>query len=156
MTIEVIVGDEVVEIEEGPDNLRMYVHQHYEARLQIAAWEQKKAIAAAAIARLQENKKEAYDLDFGIVTASKRDGISRIEVDKDRLAGAEFTRDEVAILLRAATGFDREAVDPGLKGTDPQKWAPKTLLGQLFASCLSKGKPGNSFVVTAVGTKYAS
>jgi hypothetical protein len=155
MVIEIIVGDEVVEIEEGPDNLRMYVHQHFEANLQEKAWAQRKAIAAAAIERLQESRKEAYQLDFGIVTASKRDGISRIEVDKERIADAEFTREEVAILLQAATGFNREAVDPGLKASDPAKWAPTTPLGRLFASCLRKGKPGNSFVVTAIGTKYA-
>lgn len=155
MAIELIVGDELVEIEEGPDALLKFVHDHFDASMQIKAWEQKKAIAAAAIERLQEGRKEAYQLDFGIVTASKRDGISRIEVDKERIADAEFTREEVAILLQAATGFNREAIDPGLKASDPAKWKPTTPLGRLFASCLRKGKPGNGFVVTAIGTKYA-
>jgi hypothetical protein len=159
MTIEVIVGDEVVEIEEGPENLRLYVYQHWQAGMQIKLWEQRKAIAGAAILAMQDNGKEAYEFDneFGkeVIVAGKRAGISRVELDKDKLSGAEFSSAEMATLILAASGFDREKIDAGLKGTDPAKWKPTTSLGRLYASCLSKGKPGNPFVVVQPATKHA-
>jgi len=155
MTMEIVVGDEVVEVEEGDDNLLLYVQKALYASMQIKAWEQQKAIAHAVIDKLQDQRTAAYRTDFGTIKASKRDGRANLELDKLRFAEAEFTRDEVARLIEAANSFSREAIDPGLKGTDPRKWKPTSPLGKLFADCLRLGEPGKGFIVVSVATEAA-
>lgn len=155
MSIEIIVDDELIEIEEGNDALRKYVHDFYVAKLQIAAWQQKKAIASAAIQALQPEKRAAYTMDIGEVVISKRDGVRRLELDLNKLMEAEFTGPELAILIDSVSAFDREKIDPGLKGSDPAKWRPTTDLGRFVATCYSKGEPGQPFVVAQVGTRFA-
>jgi hypothetical protein len=155
VTIEIVIDDELIEIEEGPENLAKYVHDFYVANLQVKAWQQKKAIASAAIQALQPERKAAYTMDIGEVVISKRDGVRRLELDKELLASVELKQEEMAKLVMAATGFNREQVDPGLKAADPKKWAPTTPLGTFLASCLKRGEPGQPFVVAQVGTRFA-
>ena len=155
MTVEIVIDDELIEIEEGPENLAKYVHDFYVANLQVKAWQQKKAIASAAIQALQPEKKAAYAMDIGEVVISKRDGVRRLEFDWDKLARAELTAREWEKLVTSATAFDRERIDPGLKGSDPAKWKPTTPLGEVVASCYKKGEPGQPFVVAQVGTRFA-
>lgn len=155
MTIEIVIDDELIEIEEGPENLAKYVHDFYVANLQAKAWQQKKAIASAAIQALQPERKAVYPMDIGEVVISKRDGVRRLELDQEKFLAAEFTDMEIQALLAAANGFNREMLDPGLKGSDPARWKPSTKLGSLYAICSRRGEPGQPFVVAQVGTRFA-
>ena len=155
MTIEIVVGDELIEVEEGAESLAFYVHRAKEAQDQQKAWGRHEAIAKAAIDALQAEKKASYETGSATLIVSKRNGRSNFVVDKVKLANAELTGDERLTLISAANSFSREAVDPGLKNTDPAKWKPTTFLGELFASCLTKGEPGKGFIVIETGTKYA-
>jgi hypothetical protein len=154
-TVEVIVGDEIIEVPEGQDVLAFFVHRHREASEQVKAWTVKKAIATAAIMERQPEFKASYETDFGTLVVSRRAEVFQTEIDMEKLLAAEITKAEALVLLSAAKGFDPAKVEKCLGDRDPKKWTPTTRLGKLLKSCMSKKHKSDPFIVVETGTKYA-
>jgi hypothetical protein len=147
---------EIIEVESGPAGLSLAVTQHRLAAMQIAAWTKRKEIAKQIIEQRQETKSASYEGSFGAIVATKRDGSWTVDLHLPTIIQeAELQKDELLALALAATGFKREAIDPGLKGTDISKWKPATPLGKLIKRFAERKPYGSATVITEVVAQFA-
>lgn len=142
MTIEIIVGDELIEIDEGSESLLRYVHKAKEAADQVKAWERVGAIAKAAIEELQPEKKASYETDFGTLVVSKRAPTFTNKVNVEKLLDWELKKEELEAIVRGAGTINPKNID-----------ANPDLL-KIIADCTEQS-PRKGFIVIETGTKYA-
>jgi len=142
-TIDIMVDDELVEIEAGPEDLLMYAQRAFDAQLQTKAWQRQAAIAKSVIDQLQPDKKAVYETDFGPVIANRYSGgtTSTVEV-KTLVADYELTVTELRRLLDTAT-------------INAKAWEKdETPLGELVRAHTTR-KQRAGYINISVGTKPA-
>lgn len=145
MTIEIVVGDELIDVEEGAESLAFYVHRAKEAQDQQKAWSRHEAIAKAAIEVLQAEKKASYETDFGTIIVSKRAPTFTNKVNTEKLLENELTNDELRAVIRGASTINPRNVDQAVSSA---------AFKDILADCVEQS-PRKGFIVIETGTKYA-
>ena len=142
-TIEIRIDDELIEVEEGDQNLAMWAQRAFEAGLQVKAWQRQAILAKGVLDELQKDKKSAYDTDFGSVIVNRISGGSTSEVDIKRLvAEFELTSAEMKRLLETAS-------------VPAKAWRDDdTNLGALVRE-MTLSKPRAGYLKVELGTRYA-
>lgn len=130
MSDEYIQDDELVEAEEGPENLAIHAARFREAHEQAKKWLAIKAREGKHLERWQETWPAAYEAGDTKLIVKMVGASHQAKLDVENLLHAEeLTTAELQILVLAATGFRFEAIDAGCKGNNPIAWVPTTYLG---------------------------
>ncbi len=142
-TIDVMIDDELVEIEAGPEDLLMYAQKAFDAGLQIKAWQRQAAIAKSVIDQLQPDKKAVYETDFGPVIANRYSGGTTSTVEVITLVdNYELSMSEMIRLLKTAT-------------INAKAWEKdETPLGKIVQAHTTR-KARNGYLNISIGTKPA-